>query len=130
MLDLIVSTLAMKSGCVWISTARGRGMSISWIAAMRPGRADMTPMLIKEFLKQFVQCLIAAWIVSMIAASFVMRAGIVTAIGVSAGIATNVSYWNWYGFPLNYTEAQILIEVVSALVAGLAISAVLPRKAV
>ncbi|HTT99432.1 MAG TPA: hypothetical protein VMF58_15390 [Rhizomicrobium sp.] len=90
--------------------------------------ADMTPMLIKEFIKQFVQALIAAWIVSRIAASFIGRTAVVTAIGVSTGIATNVSYWNWYGFPLNYTEAQIIVEVVSALVAGLAISAVLPRK--
>jgi len=94
-----------------------------------PMGADMTPMLIKEFLKQFVQALIAAWIVSMIAASFISRTGIVTAIGVSASIATNVSYWNWYGFPLDYTMAQIVVEIVSALVAGLAISAVLPRKA-
>jgi len=89
---------------------------------------NMTPMLIKEFLKQFVQALIAAWIVSMIAASFFARTGIVTAIGVSAAIATNVSYWNWYGFPFDYTVAQMIIEVVSALVAGLAISAVLGRK--
>ncbi len=90
--------------------------------------ADMTPMLVKEFIKQFVQALIAAWIVSMIAASFMSRTLAVTAIGLSAGIATNVSYWNWYGFPLNYTEAQIVIEIVSAFVAGLAISAVLGRK--
>lgn len=90
--------------------------------------ADMTPMLIKEFIKQFVQALIAAWIVSMIAASFITRTGIVTAIGISAAIATNVSYWNWYGFPFDYTVAQLIIEIVSALVAGLAISAVLGRK--
>ena len=90
----------------------------------------MTPMLIKEFLKQFVQALIAAWIVSMIAAGFVTRVGVVTAIGVSAGIATNVSYWNWYGFPLDYTLAQIIIEVVSALVAGLAIAAVIDADGV
>ena len=93
-----------------------------------PMGSDMTPMLIKEFLKQFVQALIAAWIVSMIAASFLSRVGVVTAIGVSAAIATNVSYWNWYGFPLDFTEAAIIIEVVSAIVAGLAIAAVLPRK--
>lgn len=85
-------------------------------------------MLSKEFLKQFVQALIAAWIVSMIAAGFITRVGIVTAIGLSAGIATNVSQWNWYGFPTDYTLAQITIEVVSALVAGLAIAAVLPKK--
>lgn len=96
-----------------------------------PGRgmdADMTPMLIKEFIKQFVQALIAAWIVSMIAAGFMTRVGVVTGIGVSAAIATNVSYWNWYGFPLDFTEAAIITEVVSAIVAGLAIAAVLPRK--
>jgi hypothetical protein len=40
-----------------------------------------------------------------------------------------VSYWNWYGFPFDYTMAQIVIEVVSALVAGLAIAAVLKPRA-
>lgn len=91
--------------------------------------ADMTPMLIKEFLKQFAQCLLAAWVVSMIAASFLTRASVVTAMGVSAAIATNVSYWNWYGFPFDYTMAQIVIEVVSGIVAGLAIAGVLGRRA-
>lgn len=89
---------------------------------------NMTPMLIKEFLKQFAQALIAAWIVSMIAASFISRTVVVTAIGISTAIATNVSYWNWYGFPLDYTIAQIIMEIVGALVAGLAISAVLGRR--
>jgi len=89
---------------------------------------NMTPMLIKEFLKQFAQALIAAWIVSMIAASFISRTAVVTAIGISTAIATNVSYWNWYGFPLDYTIAQIIMEIVGALVAGLAISAVLGRR--
>lgn len=96
-----------------------------------PGQAlddDMTPMLIKEFLKQFAQTLIAAWIVSMIAAAFLTRAGVVALIGVSASIATNVSYWNWYGFPLDYTLAQIFIEIVSGIVAGLAIAAVLRTR--
>ena len=41
--------------------------------------SDMAPMLIKEFLKQFVQALIAAWIVSMLAAGFVTRVLVVTA---------------------------------------------------
>jgi len=92
--------------------------------------SDMAPMLIKEFLKQFVQALIAAWIVSMLAARFMTRVIVVTLIGVSAGIATNLSYWNWYGFPLNYTEVQIFIEVVSGLIAGLAIAAIVrPRTA-
>ncbi|MBV9989959.1 MAG: hypothetical protein JOZ72_01585 [Alphaproteobacteria bacterium] len=89
---------------------------------------SMTPMLVKEFSKQFVESLIFAWIVSMIAFGFSTRVMAVTAMGLAAGIATNISYWNWYGFPFDYTMAQIVIEVVSALVAGLAIAFVLSRR--
>jgi hypothetical protein len=98
--------------------AAGRGMG-----------ADMTPMLIKEFLKQFVQALIWAWIASMLALGLTLRAGAVAAMSVTTAIATNLSYWNWYGFPLDYTMAQIVIEVGSGIVAGLAISAVLRNRA-
>ena len=56
------------------------------------------------------------------------RVGVVTLISVSAGIATNVSYWNWYGYPLDYTVVQVLMEIVGGLVAGLAIAAIVrPR---
>jgi hypothetical protein len=84
---------------------------------------NMAPMLVGEFLKQFVQALIAAFIVSlMVGASFLRRWGAVVLIGVSAAIATNVSYWNWYSFPLDYTLAAVFTEIVSALFAGLAIA--------
>lgn len=96
-----------------------------------PGAStDMTPMLVEEFAKQFVQALIAAFLLSLtVLVSYVSRAGFVAGIGVSAAIATNVSYWIWYGFPLDYTCAQIIMEVVSALVAGLAIAAILKPRA-
>jgi hypothetical protein len=92
------------------------------------GGGDMTPLLVKEFVKQLVQALIAAWIVSMVAASYLGRVSVVAGIGISAAIATNVSYWNWYGFPADFTAAAIVIEIVSAIVAGLAIAAVLPGR--
>lgn len=91
--------------------------------------ANMTPMLVKEFIKQFVEALIAAWIVSMIAGSFGLRWGAVICIYVATSIATNVSYWNWYHFPLNYTVAQIIMEIVSGIVAGAAIAWWLGRRA-
>ena len=90
--------------------------------------ADMTPMLIKEFIKQFVEALIAAWIVSMIAGGFGLRWGAVIGIYVATSIATNVSYWNWYGFPLDYTLAQIVMEIISGIVAGAAIAWWLGRR--
>jgi hypothetical protein len=94
------------------------------------GMDGMPPsMLIREFVKQFVEALIAAWIVSMIAGGFGLRWGAVIAIYVATSIATNVSYWNWYGFPLDYTLAQIAMEVVSGIVAGAAIAWWLSRRA-
>jgi hypothetical protein len=98
-----------------------------------PGEgAEMMPgTLVAEFLKETAQALIAAFLVSlMIPLGFAMRVGAVVLIGVSAAIATNVSYWIWYGFPLDYTLAQIFIELVGAAFAGVAIAYWLGRKAV
>jgi hypothetical protein len=86
--------------------------------------------LASEFAKETVQALIAAFLLSMsVLAGFGTRVAFVTLIGVSAGIATNASYFIWYGFPLDYTVAQIVIEIVGALFAGVAIAFWLGRKA-
>jgi hypothetical protein len=90
--------------------------------------ANMTPMLVKEFLKQFVQALIAAWIASMIVGGFTIRWLAVTGVFVSSAIAVNVSYWNWYGFPTDFTMAAIVMELVSGIAAGAAIAWWLGRK--
>jgi hypothetical protein len=90
--------------------------------------ADMTAQLVREFIKQFVEALIAAWIVSMIAGGFGLRWGAVIGIYVATSIATNVSYWNWYHFPMDYTVAQIVMEIVSGIVAGAAIAWWLGRR--
>jgi hypothetical protein len=47
---------------------------------------------------------------------------------VSSAIAVNVSYWNWYNFPLDYTLAAITMELVSGIVAGAAIAFWLGRR--
>ena len=84
--------------------------------------SNMGPMLIKEFIKQFAQALIAAWIASMIVGGFATRWLAVTGMFVSSAIAVNVSYWNWYHFPLDFTLAAIVMEVVSGMAAGAAIA--------
>jgi hypothetical protein len=85
--------------------------------------ANMMPMLVKEFVKQFAQALFASVIVSfMIGATFLMRWSAVVLMFASSSIAVNVSYWNWYHFPLNFTLAAIIMELVSGIAAGLAIA--------
>ncbi len=62
--------------------------------------------------------------------SFGARVGFVTLAGILAGIATNVSYWNWYGFPVVYTAAYIFIQVVGFFCIGVVAAFVLkPRTA-
>jgi hypothetical protein len=46
-------------------------------------------------------------------------------VGVIAGMATNLSYWNWYGFDLSYSLANAFIELMKFVVAGVAIALVL-----
>jgi hypothetical protein len=91
---------------------------------------DMTPMLIKEFVKQFAQALIAALLLSLTSlGGYWARAGFVTALGIFAGLGSDTSYWIWYGFPLDYTLAQIAILIGEALAAGLVIAAMVkPRR--
>src|SRR5665213_354216 len=119
---------AMQHKTAVLEKTHGHGLLI-YSPAGQNADTNMAPMLIKEFLKQFVQALIAAFLVSMmIGATFGMRVGAVTLISVSASIATNVSYWNWYNFPLDYTLVQMVIEIVSGLAAGIAIAWWLGRK--
>lgn len=51
--------------------------------------------------------------------SFTARWRFVTLAGVLAAISTNVSYWNWYGFPGNYTLAYVCTVAMGFVFAGL-----------
>jgi hypothetical protein len=50
-------------------------------------------------------------------------------VGLAASLTTNVSYWNWYGFPASYTLAYTFIDFAGYVAAGLAIAFVLRRPA-
>jgi len=95
------------------------------------GTVDMTPMLVKEFAKEFIEALIASFLLSLaMPGSYLARAGFVALIGVCTAIATNVSYWIWYAFSPDYTLAQIVIELVGMIVVGLVAAAIVrPRAA-
>jgi len=61
-------------------------------------------------------------------ASFAGRVGFVLAAGILAAIATNVSYWNWYGFPCVYTTGYMFIQIVGFLCVGVVAALVLRRR--
>jgi hypothetical protein len=86
------------------------------------GGPMMTPgQLIAELLNNILQGLALAMILALLA-SHTVRAGAYVgfAAGICAATATNVSYWNWYGFPATYTAAAIVTEIIGYILMGIA----------
>ena len=56
--------------------------------------------------------------------NFVGRWRFITIAGFLAAVSTNVSYWNWYGFPGNYTLAYICTVAMGFVFAGVVAAAI------
>jgi hypothetical protein len=75
-----------------------------------------------------VTALIAAGLVSLVPSalrSFGTRVLFVTMIGVTAVIAVNVPYWNWYEFPSAFILAEMVEHIVGFFAAGLVIAPII-----
>ena len=90
-----------------------------------PGAQALTPgQLGTEFITEFLEAILAAFLVSRTRlAGYGSRVAFITVVGIVGAITTNIPYWNWYGFPGNYTAAYMGIEIADFLVAGLVIAA-------
>ena len=87
-----------------------------------------------EFGIDFLEALIAVYLLAQTGlATFGGRVMFVTVLGILAAIATNLSYWNWYGFNTTYTMANVVMELVGFIAAGIVIALILkntpPRTA-
>jgi hypothetical protein len=81
-----------------------------------------------EFSTEVLQSILVIWLLAQTRiGSFADRVGFVLVTGILAAITTNVSYWNWYGFPGVYTASYILIEIVGFVLVGI-VAGLLLRK--
>jgi hypothetical protein len=60
--------------------------------------------------------------------SFVGCVGFVLVAGILSAIATNISYWNWYGFPGVYTASYIFTQIVGFFVVGVVAGIILRKR--
>jgi hypothetical protein len=73
-----------------------------------------------EFATELIEALIVVFLLAQTnIGSFFGRVIFVFFAGVLAAIATNIPYWNWYGFPKRYTVAYMFIQVVGFLIVGI-----------
>jgi len=82
---------------------------------------SMPKLLTIEFATELIEAILAVSLLAQTSiASFGGRVGFVFVAGILAALATNVSYWNWYGFPTAYIAPYMFIQIVGFLCAGLA----------
>jgi hypothetical protein len=102
------------------------GFFIYHPAGSRP--MNMGKFLTIEFVTELCEALLAVWLLAQTRIfSFGGRVGFVTVAGIMAAIATNISYWNWWGLPGNYTASYILIKVVGYFLVGI-VAAIMFRR--
>lgn len=89
------------------------------------GAEAMSPkQLGTELATNVVSALLAAWLLSKVASGFTGRVLFVTLLGVFGFITISVPYWNWYGFPTDFTTAEGIDQVVGWFLAGLVLAAI------
>jgi len=95
-----------------------------------PGRAfSFGKSLGTEFVTELLEAILVVFLLTRTRLqSFGARVGFVFVAGMLAAIATNISYWNWYGFPANYTAAYMLIQIIGFTCIGIVAALVLPRQ--
>jgi hypothetical protein len=81
-----------------------------------------------EFGTELMEAVLAVFLLAQTRiATFAGRVRFVFVVGILAAITTNVSFWNWYGFPSIYVGSYMVIQIVGFLCAGI-VAAFMLRK--
>jgi hypothetical protein len=85
-----------------------------------PGNKGVTPRRLgTEFLTEAIEAVLIVFLTAKARLATVgARLAFAAVVGLLAAIPTNVSYWNWYGFPRDYTIAYMVIQIVGFLCVG------------
>jgi hypothetical protein len=95
------------------------------------GSEPMSPLQLgTELASNVVAGLLAALLLTQVRSDYLGRVLIVTLLGLIGIVNISVSYWNWYGFPTDFTAAAAIDEVVGWFLAGLALAAIVRPVAI
>jgi len=96
-----------------------------------PGETGLTARrLVTESLTEVLEALLVVFLLAQTRiTNFGGRLAFVTVAGVVASLGTNISYWNWYGFPTNYTAVYILTQIVGFVCVGAVAGAIMRKTA-
>ncbi len=88
------------------------------------GEAMSLRQLGTELATNIVSAILAAFLLTSIRSGYWGRVLFVTSLGVFGFLTVSVPYWNWYGFPTDFTAAEAIDQVVGWLLAGLVLAGI------
>jgi hypothetical protein len=86
-----------------------------------PQGEDMTkmgPQLLRQWASDTLSSLALAFLMGLAALGFAKRMAIAVAAPIFAWFSVLVPYWNWYRFPVSFTWAALIEQVIGWLLAG------------
>jgi len=96
------------------------------VIIIRPsGGEAMSPRQLRtELATNLVSALLAAFLLTFVRTGYWGRVLFVTLLGVFGFLTISVPYWNWYGFPADFTVAESIDQVAGWFLAGLVLAAI------
>jgi hypothetical protein len=91
------------------------------LVVYEPQGEDMTkmgPQLLRQWASDTLSSLALAFLMGLAALGFAKRMAIAVAAPVFAWFSVLVPYWNWYRFPVSFTWAALIEQVIGWLLAG------------
>lgn len=87
-------------------------------------------MLVTEAVTNIVQALIVAFLLGQVTLRrYSSRLGFAVVIGLVASITTNVSLWNWYGFPTSWILSQMVFLIIGYFLVGIVVAGIVKAGA-
>lgn len=83
---------------------------------------QMGPQIGRQWASDTLSALALAFVMGLAVVGFNRRLAIAAAAALFAWLSTMLPYWNWYRFPLDFTLAALVEQLVGWLIAGAAMA--------
>lgn len=96
----------------------------AWVVYLPQGD-DMTrmgPQIGRQWASDTLSALALAFVMGLAGLGFRRRLALAAVAVAFAWLSTMVPYWNWYRFPLNFTWAALIEQLIGWLIAGAAMA--------
>ncbi|OOG64396.1 hypothetical protein B0E46_06960 [Rhodanobacter sp. B04] len=96
----------------------------AWVVYLPQGddMLQMQQQIPRQWASDTLGALALAFVMGLAGLGFRRRLAVAAAVAVFAWLSTMVPYWNWYRFPLDFTWAALIEQLVGWLLAGAAMA--------